>query len=123
MASSGWAGPGGRGAGMAGTGGRAGRGGELRGDGVTVTTRESGAALAIRLVAPGAAVRRIHLRWRGEAAGIRLLLGDAWERGYGDLEWRGSVPDRVMPWYFAAFDGQQTHAFGVRTGPAAFCCW
>ena len=28
-----------------------------------------------------------------------------------------------MPWYFAAYDGQLTHAYGVRTGPRAFCFW
>jgi alpha-galactosidase len=54
-----------------------------------------------------------------------LILGDAWERGYGDLEWRGSVPDRVMPWYAATFDGTLTHAYGVRTGvrAKAMCFW
>ena len=53
----------------------------------------------------------------------RLILGDAWERGYGDLEWRAWVPDRVMPWYFATYDGSVTHAYGVRTGASAFCFW
>src|SRR4030095_9053490 len=51
------------------------------------------------------------------------ILGDAWERGYGDLEWRGFVPDRVMPWYVATTDGRVTHAYGVRTGAAALCFW
>src|SRR5205085_896966 len=50
-------------------------------------------------------------------------LGDAWERGYGDLEWRGWAPDRVMPWYVATTDGSGTHAYGVRTGAAALCLW
>src|SRR5258707_1361129 len=54
---------------------------------------------------------------------VRLILGDAWERGYGDLEWRGWVPDRVMPWYAATSDGELTHAYGVRTGARAFCFW
>jgi alpha-galactosidase len=53
----------------------------------------------------------------------RLILGDAWERGYGDLEWRGWAPDRVMPWYFATYDGSLTHAYGVRTGARALCFW
>jgi alpha-galactosidase len=98
-------------------------GAEWRGEGVTVTTREAAGALGVRLSAPGAPVKRVHLRWRGDASAVRLVLGDAWERGYGDLEWRGSVPDRAMPWYFAAFDGQITHAYGVRTGASAFCSW
>jgi alpha-galactosidase len=98
-------------------------GGEWRGDGLTVATREAAGGLAVRLSAPGAAVKRLHLRWRGATDATRLVLGDAWERGYGDLEWRGSVPDRALPWYFAAFDGQLTHGYGVRTGPSAFCYW
>jgi alpha-galactosidase len=103
---------------LAGSGGR-----EWQGKGLVVTTIVSPAALGVRLAAPGAAVRRIHLRWRGDLRATRLLLGDAWERGYGDLEWRGFVPDRMMPWYFGAWDGQKTHGYGVRTGPKAFCFW
>ena len=52
-----------------------------------------------------------------------LVLGDAWERAYGDLEWRAPDAKVRMPWYFFAFDGRQTHCFGVRTQPNALCCW
>lgn len=97
-------------------------GGQWRGEGIDVTTRVVNGALRVQLSAPGAAIKRVQLRWRGAMA-ARLVMGDAWERGYGDLEWRGLVPDRAMPWYFVAHDGQVTHAYGVRTGPAAFCCW
>src|SRR5581483_4717109 len=90
---------------------------------VAVTTVLDGDALSVRLSAPATAVRRLHLRWRGPLAAVRLILGDAWERGYGDLEWRGWAPDRVMPWYAATSDGSLTHAYGVRTGAGAFCLW
>src|ERR1043166_1958472 len=75
------------------------------------------------LRSPDRAVRSLHLRWRGDLSQVRLTLGDAWERAYGDLEWRGWVPDRVMPWYFATSDGSATHAYGMRTGGNAFCYW
>jgi alpha-galactosidase len=88
-----------------------------------VTVIELSGALRVRLAAPGARVKRLHLRWRGDLSGTRLLLGDAWERGYGDLEWRGFVPDRAMPWYVLAWDGDRTHGYGVATGARAFCCW
>jgi alpha-galactosidase len=65
----------------------------------------------------------VQLRWRGNLSATRLIVGDAWERGYGDLEWRSWVPDRVMPWYFATWDGSRTHAYGVRTGSRALCFW
>ena len=116
--------------------------------GVTVTTAPRAGALRVTLASPAVAISRIHLRWRGALAGAPRILGDAWERAYGDLEWRGWAPDRIMPWYFAlrhgaaaqgaaaqgaathgaasqgaATHGAATHAYGVRTGCAAFCCW
>jgi alpha-galactosidase len=92
-------------------------------NGVAVTTAELRDVLRIQLSAPSRAVKRLHLRWHGRLSDIRLILGDAWERGYGDLEWRGWVSDRVMPWYFATYDGALTHTYGVRTGARAFCFW
>lgn len=91
--------------------------------GISVTFVSGREALAVELEAPSTAVRKLRMRWRGRQDAVRLILGDAWERGYGDLEWRGFVPDRVMPWYFAAFDGNVTHAYGVRTGANALCYW
>ncbi len=90
---------------------------------VVVWTLPGPEGLAISLVAPRTALRRIRLRWRGAVPSTALVLGDAWERGYGDLEWRGIVPDRLMPWYFATTVGGATHGYGVQTGPNAFCCW
>lgn len=79
--------------------------------------------IRVRLASPADSLLRLHLRWRGRMNTARLVLGDAWERGYGDLEWRGMVPDRVMPWYFVAWDGRRTDGYGVRTRPNAFCFW
>jgi alpha-galactosidase len=90
---------------------------------ITITTEPTPGSVQISLSAPSTAVRRLHLRWRGTIPGNPLILGDAWERGYGDLEWRGWVPDRVMPWYFVTHDGGLTHGYGVGTGPGALCYW
>jgi alpha-galactosidase len=68
----------------------------------------------------------LHLRWRSHSLrslGGYRLLGDAWERSYGDLEWRGIVPDRPMPWYFLAFNGAESRGYGVKTGAGALCHW
>lgn len=92
-------------------------------DGVTVTAVDVPGALRIQLSAPSTAIKRLHLRWRGRVSDASRILADAWERGYGDLEWRGIVPDRVMPWYVAIDTGSVTHAHGVRTGPRALCFW
>ena len=91
--------------------------------GILVTSAPRSDALRVTLSAPAAGVKRLYLRWRADIADTRLIVGDAWERAYGDLEWRGWVPDRVMPWYFATNDGAVTHAYGVGTGARAFCYW
>lgn len=70
-----------------------------------------------------AKVSRVQLRWRGDLRDVKRWLGDAWERSYADLEWRAVVPERVMPWYCMANDGERTHGFGVETGAAALCFW
>jgi len=53
------------------------------------------------------------------------ILGDHWERGYGDLEWRGVVPERPLPWYALLHAPAQhrSHGFGVQTGAASFASW
>ena len=98
-------------------------GGRWTGQGIEVTTVVKPAGLLVSLSAPNAGVKRVHLRWNGDVADGQRFLGDHWERAYGDLEWRGIVPDRAKPWYFAAWDGARTHGYGVQTGPAAFCFW
>lgn len=80
-------------------------------------------ALSVSVAAAATPVERIVLRWREPFAADTRFFGDHWERGYGDLEWRTLVPERVMPWYFLACDGETAWGFGVRTGPAAFCFW
>jgi alpha-galactosidase len=98
-------------------------GDEWRGAGVTVETRATRSQVQVTLAAPGVPVARIHLRWRQPVDPSLVLLGDAWERSYGDLCWRGMVPERVMPWYFATLAGQTCHCYGVRTQAGSMCFW
>jgi alpha-galactosidase len=90
--------------------------------GVRVETAAVADQLAVR-AASDVPLRRLQLRWAAAIPpGVRLL-GDHWERGYGDLEWRGVVPERPMPWFFLAHDGRRTHGYGVRTGANALAHW
>jgi alpha-galactosidase len=90
--------------------------------GVRVETPLAGDRLAVR-AAGGVPLRRIELRFTVAVPPGLRLLGDQWERGYGDLEWRGVVPERPMPWYFLTHDGRRTHGYGVRTGAGALAHW
>jgi alpha-galactosidase len=90
---------------------------------VVVEARPGERGLTIAIRSSRQPVERIHCRWRMRLDGVRRVLGDHWERGYGDLEWRGMVPQRMLPWYFLAFDGERTHGAGVRTGAASIASW
>jgi len=68
-------------------------------------------------------VCKLLLTWRGELPADARFLGDHWERGYGDLEFRGYVHKRHMPWYMLMLSGGGDCAFGVKTGCASFCDW
>lgn len=77
--------------------------------------------LAVYVCAGDSAVREIVLCWRERVTG--RVLGDHWERGYGDLEWVPAERAGVMPWYFLNDSGDACNAFGVQTGPGAMCWW
>jgi alpha-galactosidase len=79
--------------------------------------------LPIRISAPGRELTHVHLRWNADLPSNIRCLGDHWERSYGDLAWRGIIPERVMPWYFATFDGAACHSYGVKTAAGSLCFW
>jgi alpha-galactosidase len=81
--------------------------------------------LNVGVTCPTGSLARVALRWETTFPDDALFLGDHWERGYGDLQWRFLQPERVMPWYFAAYEAASGRTFmaGVKTQPAALCFW
>ena len=53
-----------------------------------------GDSLKIALSATSSPIVKIALRWNVRLVADAKVLGDHWERGYGDLGWRGIVPER-----------------------------
>ena len=77
-------------------------------------------------------LRYLTLTWRHKLPDGVKILGDAWERGYGDLRWMPVDPERCMPWYMAVSDGSDsvpdcrgrlTRCFGVGVRPNCFALW
>jgi alpha-galactosidase len=96
---------------------------EFRGAGVVVQCTLDHDALVLTLTAPATPMAAVHVRWRLQPPAALRVLGDAWERSYGELGWRDVIPERVMPWYFATHDGDACHGYGVKTDAAALCFW
>ncbi|MFH1377936.1 MAG: hypothetical protein ABIH86_04215 [Planctomycetota bacterium] len=91
--------------------------------GATVEIIASGCGLDIFITAPDVELSNIRLRFREPLAQTTRVLGDHWERAYGDLEWRGIVPERPLPWYALLSSSTGTRAAGVKTSTNAFCYW
>jgi len=94
-------------------------------DRVAVNLIAAPVGMEIRVTCPAGPLSRIGLRWETTFPAATLFLGDHWERGYGDLQWRFLQPERVMPWYFAAHHAASGRTFmaGVKTQPATLCFW
>ena len=91
--------------------------------GISVEAEPGAATLPVRIEAPDTPLMRVRLRWHGAVPERWRILNDQWERSYGDLEWRCLLGERILPWYFLAFDGQATHGYGVATGGSAMAFW
>ena len=98
-------------------------GGRWQASGAEIEATPEAAKVAIRVSAPHVALTHIHVRWNLAVDAGLHFLGDHWERSYGDLAWHTMTPERVMPWYFGAYDGSALHGYGVETGAAAMCFW
>ena len=91
--------------------------------------------LSVRITSDTTPILHIRFRWNFCKDELRRgihIMGDTWERSYADLEWKGEVPHRFMPWYMLVSNGsdlelnttgRHTEAFGVGTLPNAMCSW
>jgi alpha-galactosidase len=86
---------------------------------------ENGAA-AIEIEARSdASIAYVSLRWAQPIAAGARILGDHWERAYGDLEWACIKPERVLPWYALIHEPSsgRTRGIGVQTGASCLASW
>ena len=93
-------------------------------DDINVNLNQDNEHLAIFLTAQTSKVKWIKLRWNNLSWDKNIrFLGEAWERGYGDMEWKGMNPNRFMPWYFCAKSEAKSVCYGVKVRPSAMCFW
>ena len=81
---------------------------------VTVELAEADGSLAVFVQAQNTPVRELVLTWKAMFGGAGEVLGDTWERGYGDLEWKKEADHIGMPWYFFRHEAGKCLAFGVK---------
>ena len=78
---------------------------------------------SVNVESPLKELQAVRLVWRYDTSGYGMVLGDAFERSYGDLGWKAPSPGVRNYWYVLFHDSRQTACFGVKTGAGTLCRW
>lgn len=65
----------------------------------------------------------IAIRFEKEISAEWRILGDEWERTYGDMAWQPMIPHKRLSWYFLITKDHRTCGVGVKIRPGAMCFW
>ena len=90
---------------------------------VEVTLKLNADFLSLYISAPGRELEFIQCHWKQNNSASSKVLGDDWERSYGNLAWDAPDMSKRAPWYVLISEGEQTQAFGVKTGSSTICYW
>ncbi len=90
---------------------------------IQVRLKPNADAVSYYVSSPSMPLKAVRLKWSYELPPVTKLLGDKWERSYGDLSWALVNSVTINPWYILVNDGQHTACFGVKTGCNAICWW
>lgn len=86
-----------------------------------VETQANGNELELFITANKDRPQFVELHWDAPSDENLLVLGDSWERSYGNLEFKKlSENDRYLAWYFIATNKEKSFCFGVKTQPHSF---
>jgi alpha-galactosidase len=83
----------------------------------------NGAAVGVEVESPTQALHFIRLQWEQPLPPGASVLGDDWERTYGDAGFKPAAMERKMPWYFISHHESGDTCFGVKTGCNCLCYW
>jgi alpha-galactosidase len=90
---------------------------------VVVELKKLDDRIEVYVQSPATALKEVRLSWRYATANTSAILGDAWERTYGNISWQKINATKKLPWYCIAHDDNNTICFGVKTGCNTICSW
>ena len=90
---------------------------------IQVRLKPAADAVSYYVSSPTMPLNAVRLKWEYEFAPVTKILGDKWERSYGDLSWDLFDHPSINPWYALVNDGQHIACFGVKTDCNAICWW
>lgn len=90
---------------------------------ILVDLKQINSQLGVDVSSPALQLNAIRLKWKHNLTIGTKILGDHWERSYGDLAWKTPDAETKNPWYILLNDDKQTACFGVKTGCSSICWW
>ncbi|MEP6682884.1 MAG: hypothetical protein ABJA35_06475 [Parafilimonas sp.] len=90
---------------------------------VIVRLKNTKDSVAVLVQSPTLSLQEVKLSWKIPSQKNAVVLGDAWERTYGDISWQSISTTKKLPWYCVEHAGNNTICFGVKTGCSAICYW
>lgn len=90
---------------------------------ITVDLKYVGNALRVFVQSPSYALHNVQLQWKYPQQNTEPVLGDHWERTYGDVSFAIPSFQKKLPWYFIQHDDNTAVCFGVKTGCRSICYW
>ena len=90
---------------------------------VMVEMKRLNDAVTVFVQSPSLALEEVTLYWNISTSNKANILGDHWERTYGDVSWQPVMPSKKLPWYCIEHSNDNTKCFGVKTGCNTICYW
>ena len=90
---------------------------------ITVNLHYVGNALKVTVHSPSQALHAVQLQWDYDQPSSAIVLGDHWERTYGDVSFQPPLFAKKLPWYLVQHNAENTVCFGVKTGCNTICYW
>ena len=90
---------------------------------IKIEIKTRGIAQSVYVQSPVSELQAVRFKWKYQTEKYSKILGDHWERTYGDLAWKAPQATTKNPWYVLLHDDKQTACFGVKTGANAICWW
>ena len=90
---------------------------------IVVKLKSNKNSVTVFIQSPTLSLKEVQLSWKFTTPKEVKVLGDAWERTYGDISFQSINTTKKLPWYCVEHNNNNTVCFGVKTGCSAFCYW
>ena len=90
---------------------------------VIIEVKNLDKSVFVFIQSPTLSVKEAKLSWKYSIPTNTKVLGDHWERTYGDASWQQPSTSKKLPWYCIEQNKNNTTCFGVKTGCNAVSYW